>query len=67
MSQSISQWETWYHSSLPFTPCICSRFDGVWKPTRALLCDCVTYNQLVLWLRLIMTVGNISNIIRRET
>ena len=20
MSQSISQWETWYHSSLPFTP-----------------------------------------------
>ena len=51
MSQSISQWETWYHSSLPFTPCICSRFDGVWKPTGALLCDCVTYNQLVLWLR----------------
>lgn len=66
MSQSISQWETWYHSSLPFTPAfvadltVCGNQHGRCSVT-------VTYNQLVLWLRLIMTVGNISNIIRRET
>lgn len=67
MSQSISHPGTWNHSASPFTPYMCSRFDGVWKASQALHCDCVACNQAVLLLRLIVTVGNISNIIRTET
>lgn len=44
-----------------------SEADGVWKLTQALWCDRVTCNQAQQPARLIMTVGNISNIIRRET
>lgn len=49
------------------SPGAASEADGVWKLTRAVRCDRVTCNQRQCTARLIMTVGNIFNIIRRET